>query len=291
MLVLCACNASDGQETPRPQSAEPPAAAATSAQSLCLSLTSARKDVLLGEPLTLLVELNNCGKSSQRIRDLLAVEFGLLALWMRAPSSEKEEVYRSPVRREGRGARYVELGAGETIGALVPVYLDSQGWNLPAVGRYRFRAEFAVAGVSVRSEPIEVVVAPPPDAQSASAARAMMDPAAARHLLLEGGDSKGQLLLRSIVEKYPGTAWAKYARLSLAFEAAASAAPTGKSRACGELEAAAAQVPDWIVALGGHRALIRCLLETGERERADSISRNIVRSFPQARGLRGIRIE
>lgn len=290
MLVLCACNNSDGQETPRQTTAAPSGAPAASAESFCLSLISARKDVLLGEPLTLLVELRNCGKSSQRIRDLLSVEFGLLAVWMRAPRSDKEEIYQSPVKRDGRGARYVELGAGETISAFVPVYLDSQGWNLADAGYYRFRAEFPVTGVIVRSKEIEVSVRPPPDEVSAAAARAMMHPSAARHLLLEGGDPKGREQLRYIAEKYAGSPWASYARLSLAADAAATSS-SEKSAACRDLEAAAGRVPDWISALRGHEVLIRCLLATGERERAQRISRDIVRSVPQARGLRGMRVE
>ena len=292
MVALCACSPSDGQDTPRavetPAAATPPPAQAA-AQSFCLNLISARKEVQLGEPLTLLVELHNCSKAPQRVRDMFGVEFGVLGLWMRSPGSEKEDLYRPPVRRDGRGTGYVDLAPGDSLSALVPVYLGASGWTLQKIGPYRFRAEYGTAGGIVRSDSLEVSVIPPSEKSEAS--RALMSPAASRYLLLEGGDPMGRDELLSVAKKYPRSVWGTYANMSLAIDAVASTEATDKRTACRNLEKAAAQVPDWVAGLRGYQVLLRCLQDTGDNARARGISKQIIEQHPPARGLRALHVQ
>lgn len=238
----------------------------------------------------LYVELTNCSSSTQSVRDLLPVEFGLLSVWKRGPGSKAEELYYSPVRREGRGRRSVEVPPGGALTALVPVYLDSTGWNLSEIGDYQFRAQYQVLETVLDAQPVKVHISAP-KGELVTAARDFMRPQAARFFLLEGGDAAGREVMLSISSRFPRSPWASYAELSLAIDDTASAAQAKKLDNCKRLEAATRQVPDWIIALRGYRALFSCLRETGQAESARKVAQEFVTRNPKARNARELRIE
>lgn len=287
---VAACNASESQ---LPTMGGNPAATREqkAGGSLCLTLSSARTEVLLGEPLVLLATLTNCSESVQAVRDLLAPEYGMLAIWMRRPGQEKEALYQPAVRRDGRGKRTVELRPGTAIATTVPVYFARDGWNLREVGEYSFRATYALETTQQDSRPLRVRVKLPPDAKSTDAAREFMDSEAARYFFLEGGDARGRENLLSIVRRYPDTLSARYARVALAIDAAASNIAERKADACVALEEAIAGVTDWIGSLRGYRALLACLRDTGQQEKAERMLRQFVEHHPEASKVRGLRIE
>jgi hypothetical protein len=292
VLGLSACFPSGGQEAaqPSPESSSAAGRTANIAAPFCLTLVSARRHVLLGEPLTLLARLENCSKTTQRVQDVLAIELSRLAIWMRAPGSEKEVLHKPPIRRESRGARFVELAPGQSIASLAPVYLDASGWSLTRTGPYRFRAEFHTDGSVVRSPSIDVTVANVSDKQLETPARRLMDPSAARFLFLQGGDSEGRGSLESVVREFPESPWAGYAGLSLTIDDAEGLA-RGKSTSCGDIESATAQVPDWVFAMQGYAALLRCLQREGKPRQAEQLVRRLSDRYPSAQGLKGLQIK
>jgi hypothetical protein len=259
---------------------------------MCLSLTSPRSSVLLGEPLTLLVRLENCSKTPQRAYETLGPEYGSLAIWVRAPDAG-EELYRPPIRRESRGAKPVELRPGEFISALVPVYFDAEGWNLSRPGRYQFRAELrSPTGTTVSSKPIPVSIVAL-DSKSMMAAEKLMSERAARFLYLQGGDSAGRKTLESVSREFSGSPWANYANLALAVDSATTSSNTlaRNPEACRDIQSATSKIRDWALALGGYRAAVRCYRQVGDAKRATRVAEEAAQRYPQAQGIPDLRIE
>jgi hypothetical protein len=296
LVALSACSPSDGQQNPPAPVRTAPVAQGPAAEDVspfCLVLSSSRDKVLLGEPLTLLVTLQNCSKNPQSIYDTLAPEYGELGIWIRAPGSRGEELYRPPIRRESRGARSVELAPGRSIAALAPIYLDAEGWNLGAPGQYTFRAELGSQRGPVKSKPIAVYISAPNEKKLLAAAEQMMSEKTARFLYLQGGDGATRSALESISKEFAGSPWAQYANLALAVDSstASDTATARKPETCRTLETAASKVNDWAVALSGYRALIRCLRQVGEADRAASVAKYLTQRYPQARGIPEFRVE
>jgi hypothetical protein len=248
--------------------------------------------MLLGEPLTLLVRLENCSNTVQSSYETLAPEYGSLAIWIRAPGAAVEELYRPPVRRESRGAKLVELRPREIISALVPVYLDAKGWTLSRPGRYEFRAELRLPTGLITSKPIPVGITAL-DAKSKIAAERLMSDQAAYFLYLQGGDDRGRTTLESLTREFSGSPWADYASLALAIDSATTAPGQleRKPGACREVQAATQRVRDWAFALNGYRATVRCLRGVGDNAGASVAAQEAARRYPQARGIPEFRIE
>lgn len=251
---------------------------------LCLELSTSRTRVLLGEPLTLVVTLENCSGAPMRVRDLLAPDYGLLAVWMRRPGDASEALYQTAVRREGRGTKSIDLAPAERVSVTVPVYFGRDGWNLTEPGEYAFRAEYAILGLELHSQPLRVRIEAPQDPAARAAAQQFMSPEAARFFFLEGGDPKGEEVLRSISERHADTPWGSYARLALAIDAAAEKG--AQSESCNAVERATAAVRDWPVAMRGYRALASCLRASGQADRAEAMLQEMARKHPEAKSVR-----
>ena len=119
-----------------------------------LELHVPRRRVRLGEPVVLIVSLQNQSRKAQRVRDLLSPEYGFLAVWVKRPAEKREIVYSPPVRSDGRATRPRPLGPGKRLTDLVPLYLTSRGWLLERPGVYRVRAEYAIGDIKVSSKSV-----------------------------------------------------------------------------------------------------------------------------------------
>lgn len=276
LLIVGACGRGGGDNA---AVAEPGATAAAGAgKPYCLELVSARERVLLGEPLTLMVSLRNCSDAGVEVRDLLRPEYGMLSVRIGHPQMEEDRAYNPPVRRDGRGAGYVELAPGEATTAFVPVYFGRDGWQLEAPGSYTFQADYFVDELSLISNVIAVDVEIPDREPDLAAARAMMSPGAATYYFLGGGDEQGAAELGALVADAPDTPWAAYAELGLAMASTGDGAL--RSDTCERLEASLGGIAaDWIVALRGLETLTECLHESGreadvQRVRSEFLSRH-----------------
>lgn len=289
LLTLVACGPESG-DGPASETAEVDAAQESARRVVesvgpyCFELTSARDRVLLGEPLTLLVSLENCSDQPVEIRDLLAPEYGLLGI--RVGFSDDERFYDPPVRRDGRGREYVELAVGEAVAATIPVYFARDGWLLVTPGQYSFQAEYSVDDVEVTSDRVIVRVDTPSDERHRSAANSFMSPAAAKYYFLGGGNDRGSKELRTLAEEYPDTPWAAYARLGLAIDAVSNSTGESREAACQSLFASINDVEkDWISALRGYKALSDCTDDTNLDSDWAGARANFVRRHPMAAAI------
>lgn len=249
----------------------------------CLELTGARDRVLLGEPLTLMVYLRNCSDKNLQVRDLLRPEYGLLGVRIGHPHFDQEQPYYPPVRRDGRGKGYVELAAGETLSATVPVYFGRDGWQLDEPGRYTFQADYFVDEISLASNIVQVDIQNPQREADLSAAQSLMSAAAATFYYLGGGDEKGAAELRALAEELPDSPWAAYARLGLAVDSASDSDSVARAHACRSLEVSLGEIEqDWIIALRGFETLSSCLRESGLESEIPRVTADFVSLHPRA---------
>ena len=262
---------------------------AESGKPFCLELASARDRVLLGEPLTLIVYLRNCSDKNLQVRDLLRPEYGLLGVQIGHPQHEEKQPYYPPVRRDGRGKGYVELGAGETLSATLPVYFGRGGWQLDAPGIYTFQAEYFVDEFSLTSKVVEVNIGNPQGAADLLAARSFMSAGAATFYFLGGGDEQGAAELRALAEASPDSPWAAYARLGLAIDSTNDKDSRARAHACRSLEVSLGEIEqDWIIALRGFETLSKCLRESGLESEVPRVTTDFVNRHPRAEAtLRG----
>ena len=256
---------------------------AESGKPFCLELASARDRILLGEPLTLIVTLRNCSDEIMTVRDLLSPEYGLLGVRIGHAQYEQEKTYYPPVRRDGRGRGYVELGAGEILAATVPVYFGRDGWQLDVPGIYTFQADYFVDEISLTSNAVSVNVENPQREADLSAAQALMSASAATFYFLGGGDEKGADELRALVAEMPDSPWAAYAKLGLAIDSANDRNSSSRAQACRSLEASLEEIEqDWIIALRGYETLSSCLQESGLESEVSRVTADFVSRHPRA---------
>lgn len=264
-------------------------------ESLCLQLFSPRSEVLLGEPVSLIVSLTNCSSETVSERDLLAPEFGLLSVWVQRPGEAKELLYSPPVRRDGRGKRAVKLPPGESLHAELPVYFARGGWVLDREGIYRVRVEYPVGKSYIESEPVELRVSSTRDKQQLTAARAFMQPNASRFYFLTGGDAKGQAELEQITDAFPDTVWASYSRLAIDLNQVLSSDSVARKASCQllreSISSTLTEIPDIVTASHGYQVLVDCLRDSGLHEAAEYAKNRYYRQFPQAIDVRTLQIE
>lgn len=263
-------------------------------QPFCLDLFSSRSEVLLGEPVRLIVSLTNCSSEMQTERDMLAPEFGLLSVWVQRPGAAKEELYGPAVRRDGRGKRAIELAPGEALNAELPIYFGRDGWVLDREGAYSIRVEYPIGKDYIQSESLKLRVSPD-DAGDHAAANAFMQPHASRFYFLTGGDEKGEHELEQIVEAYPDTIWASYSRLAIELNNVLSGDSASRKASCQQLyddaSSTLASIPDIVTVYHGYQVLVQCLRDAGMDREAELTRDKFYAQFPQATDLQALWID
>ncbi len=289
LLAISACQ-TDGASDDEPPVDEATADSASVANGMtesgkpfCLELASARDRILLGEPLTLIVSLQNCSDEMHKVRNLLGPEYGLLGVRIGHREYEQEKLYYPAVRRDGRGRREVELAPGKMLAATVPVYFGRDGWQLDTPGTYTFQAEYFVDEMSLTSNVVMVNIENPQREAELSAAQMLMSPGAATFYYLGGGDEKGAAELRGLVADLPDSPWAAYARLGLAIDSANDRDSLSRVEACRALETSLGEIEqDWIIALRGFEILSNCLRESGLESEIPRVTADFVSRHPRA---------
>lgn len=264
-------------------------------QPYCLDLFSSRSEVLLGEPVRLIVSLTNCSSVTQTERNLLAPEYGLLSVWVQRPSTAKEELYSPAIRRDGRGKRATEIAPGEAIDAELPIYYGRDGWVLDREGVYSIRVEYPVGRDYIQSDSIEIRVSPGDDANQLAAAHAFMQPHASLFYFLTGGDEEGEYELEQIVKTYPDTVSASYSRLAIELNNVQSGESASRKASCQQLyddtSSMLASIPDIVTASHGYQVLVQCLRDAGMDRNAESTKDKYYAQFPEASDLQALWID
>lgn len=272
-------------------------AAPKAASGLCLELLAPRGKFLRGEPVVLIVSLRNCSATGLAVFDLLAPEYGFLAVFARRPGDTAEVRYEPGYVREGRGKQSRTLAPGERLTAWIPLYVDRRGWFLTQPGTYSVRAELALEKGRADSNRVTFEVAPGSSEADKRAAEIFTTPEVGR-ALLDGGTpgSKAWSGLSAVVEKYSESRLAPYARLAMGLAKTRTYFdPATKSfqkpdcpRAVEDLQSALRRLEDPLFAAQGTAALSECLEALGQEGKARQSVFDYYRSHPEARSLPGV---
>jgi len=146
-LLLAGCTAPTGGPWPRegvvsPASAEPPAQA-VAAENLSLTISTDRSRYALGEPIYLYLRVRNQAAQSRPAVSSLDPADGAVDLLITGPDG-KQRPFRPLVRADVDASLQVELGPGEDIGGIAPIFFGADGWSFAAPGRYGLTAVYAV---------------------------------------------------------------------------------------------------------------------------------------------------
>jgi len=186
--------------------------------------------VVIGEPITVTVELRNVGDGTLAVNPLLAPEYGFLNVGIRRPGAEVFRPYRPPLLREASAATRDTLGPGEALAAEAKVFYGPYGWTFDQPGEYLLVAEFPdvedAAGL-IRSDTLTIRVAPPGTEDDSRAFALLQEEDGATpssfgtevglFLYLEGGEhlAGAESRLRQIIAEAPLAAQAPSARLAI----------------------------------------------------------------------------
>lgn len=184
-----------------------------------LSLTAPKTQVLLGEPVTVQVSLQNIAAEAQDASALLLPEFQMVRYSVIAPDGSEHAF--QPI------AQYCTLPAlarktfqpGEKVSEDVRVFAARGGWVFDEPGVWQIRASFEGEGRAaphMLSNSVKVVVLPGTVAEQA-AARQLMQGEAALLLQWERGDhlKDGLRTLEQVAAQVPGSIHALYAHYVL----------------------------------------------------------------------------
>jgi hypothetical protein len=273
-----------------------PASAAQQAQSraqkpaLCLDLQASRDQVVIGEPFSLIASVVNCSAVDQQVDDLLSPDYGFLQLSIKPPEG-KEQLYRPIAKREARGKPTRSLAPGDRLSAFAPVYASADGWTITRPGRYVFRAQYSVDAARLESKPVAVDVATPQSEADRQAASIMVSREVGS-FLITGSDQNGEASKRltAIIEQYPQSRLAPYARVGLAIAdsrdrfdpSTKTFRKDGCERTTDQL-ARAPEISDPSLASAGTAAWIRCLKQLGRDKEVSGAISTFLRSHPAAR--------
>ena len=259
----------------------------------CLTVTPSRSKALLGEPVFLIVALQNCSSQDQRVRELLNPEFGLLAIWVQRPEEKKAILYSPAVRRDGRGKGSRSLAPGEHLTARVPIYFARGGWFLTEAGTYTVQAEYPIGREKLSSQRVTLTVEAVATPAEAAAAKTFMAPEAARFFFLGGGNKTGvgAAKLTRLTTEHKSTPWAAYARMALALNVY-SGYESRRTRECpgimAELETVLRDIDDPVFAADAVLVLVRCLRLLGQQDEADRRISDYFDSFSKAKNIPGL---
>jgi len=246
-----------------------------------LALHLPRAEIRLGEPLVLVVSLENRSGEVKEVVDLLAPEHGFLVAWLRRPGEDRETTYAPPVRRDTRLLPRATLDAGERITARLPIFFGRDGWLLDRPGRYRVRAEYSWDERKAASEAVEFEVAAPATEADRRAAALMTSREVGSFLYLLGGRQADVATdrLETVAREHAACPPAPFARLALGLWASRESfdpeikdfRPADPSRAVEDLEWALARLDDPLLAADGTASLAFCLRSLGREEEAAGV--------------------
>jgi len=194
-----------------------PAAAQTSGEGLRLTLEPGEAALVLGEPAYATVTLYNAGSEAVTILPDLTLTSGFVEIRVDPPEGEAFEF--TPLAVDDVEVARAELAPGDEIAEVVQVFFGGRGWTFDRPGSYTLTATYRVpGGTQVRSEPATVNVA---EGDSAGRSLLSAQPETLRQtgkfLVWQQGDHLRRALARleEIVERYPDSQVADYARLAM----------------------------------------------------------------------------
>jgi len=204
------------QRTSVLQAAEP-----ASNNKLAIEAAATKEHYVLGEPIYLLIRLQNQGATSAFVSPGLDSESGNLAIQVTDPAGRTFPM--TPIMTLDEDAATVSLASRAWLASVVSVFFGSNGWTFQVPGVYRVAVTYraTLSGgrrVEATSLPITLTVS----TNELEPGRFLMQagPAgleAGKLLLWHGGDhlKAGQEQLRELLSRYPESTISHYVRFSL----------------------------------------------------------------------------
>jgi hypothetical protein len=219
------CEAPAGGRWPRegvsdPDRARAPAAPVTTSD-LRLDISTELQTYVLGEPVYLLLRLENTGATRSVFGSLDPSDGAVEVLVGGAEGAERR--FGPLVETDQGPGIMVDLAAADSLGAVAQVFFGANGWTFPTPGTYTLTAVYRTPGtpqpLEARSAPITIEVRATADASgefltgdgNASAE-------AGRFLAWQAGDhlTEGRAHLEALLSRYPRSDLSHYVRSAFA---------------------------------------------------------------------------
>lgn len=185
-----------------------------------LSLTLARDGYVLGEPVTIRATLTNVTDHALRFPPLLDPQFQYNNFLITTPSGKTLGFSPVAIACSRGELQYQTLQPGESRTEDLPIFFHKDGWVFSEPGDYTIQALFrSTAEVAQRADSNRVhLTVMPGDADDQAAARLMMGHDQGLFMMWGEGDhlEEGIDALRTVINTYPETTAALYARYALA---------------------------------------------------------------------------
>lgn len=182
-----------------------------------LSLTTDKNVFLLGEPLTVDVELRNEDGNVEEVVKYLAPEYKFTSYMITRPDGQSVP-YEPVTMLNVRGNYRIALSPGEVISATAKIFFGNKGWLFTEPGSYRIQASHtALDGGPIVSNELDIEIASPTTEAHRAAAEVMLTSEVGLFLLWNGGDQlqDARASLQQISDQFPETVYAGYADFAL----------------------------------------------------------------------------
>jgi hypothetical protein len=226
IAFLAGCTTPAGGKWPAEGAADrgkaSPPAKVTAAADLRLQASFERDSYLLGEPVYLLLRLENSGAQARRVFGSLNPSDRQLEVIVGGPD-KRERRFVPLVEADHDQSIMVQLAPGATLGAVAPVFFGAEGWTFPTPGRYVVTATYRTGAgkgevVEARSAPVGVEVRSTGDgAGEFLVGTTASSLEAGKFLAWQAGDhlAAGREHLESLIQRYPRSELSHYARSAL----------------------------------------------------------------------------
>src|SRR5688500_15257208 len=143
LITLAGCDTPAGGRWPQQggadrDKAKPPGTVVKSPD-LRLQTSVERDSYVLGEPVYLLLRLENTGAQTQRVFGGLDPTDGAVEILV-SGGDRREQHFVPLVEADHDESIMVELSPGRPLGAVAPIFFGANGWTFPSTGTYTVTA-------------------------------------------------------------------------------------------------------------------------------------------------------
>jgi len=186
---------------------------------LKLAIATGKAEVELGEPVYLTAMLSNTGRDAVAVFPSLYPEDSALRVNVVTPGGKS--VAFVPYSLDLNDSAMQQMAAGESLSAVFPIFYGGRGWTFQETGEYRISAVFSDPSdgkVLVESAAVSLTVTAGDGSGAYLINESKASSEAGKFLLWQQGDHlrAGIVHLQGLVEHYPQSVNADYARLAFA---------------------------------------------------------------------------
>lgn len=223
LAIVVGCDAPAGGRWPRQGvgdqgDANPPATVVT-AGDLRLLASVERETYLVGEPVYLILRLENTGRQARLVFGSLDPSDGAVEIVVSGRDT-REQRFVPLVEADHDDSIMVELVPGRPLGVVAPVFFGANGWTFPAPGAYSLTATYRTSAgdaqsMEVRSAAVNIEVRASGDGSGEFlVGQSTASIEAGKFLTWQAGDhlAAGREHLENLLRRYPRSELTHYVR-------------------------------------------------------------------------------